>query len=65
MFTLINCGSVACAAAGDKISVKIRDGDSGDFNVVKTIEGRFKDDKWSNDYFSFDVLNDKIWVLFL
>jgi hypothetical protein len=65
MFTLINCGSVACEAAADKISVQIKDGDSGEFKEVKTIEGRFKDDKWFNDYFSFDVFNNKIWVLFL
>jgi hypothetical protein len=61
MSTLINCGSEACAAAGDKISVKIKDGDSGDFREVKTIE-RFNDEQWKQDKISFDISNDKFYV---
>ena len=64
MVTLINCGSAACEAAGDKISIKIKDGENGDYKEVKVIEGRFIDDKWNSDEISFEILNDKFWVVF-
>jgi hypothetical protein len=61
MSTLINCGSAQCEAAGDKILVKIKDGDSGDFKEVKTIEG-FMDEEWKHGEITFDILNEKFYV---
>jgi hypothetical protein len=62
MYTLINCGVVGCQQAGDSISVKVKDGDDGDFKEVYNVTGRSLDDRWHNENFSFDVENDKIYV---
>jgi hypothetical protein len=62
MSTLINCGSAVCGTAGDKISIKIKDGDSEDFKEVKTIEGRFMDEEWKQDEIIFSILNHKFYV---
>jgi hypothetical protein len=63
MYTLINCGSLECAAdAQDKISVMIKDGDDGAFTEVFNISMRSIDDRWYNQIFNFMVRKNKVWV---
>ena len=65
MYTMINCGSVGCEAAKDTISVKIKDGELGEFTEIININDRFLDDRWNNDVLQFEVKSDKIWVIYL
>lgn len=62
LYTLINCGSVECISAKDRISIKISDGDNGIYREIYSISGRSNDDRWHNEYFTFDVRFDKIRV---
>jgi hypothetical protein len=62
MYTLINCGVVGCEQAGDSISVKIKDGEDGDFKEVHKVNGRSLDDRWNKENFGFNVENHKIFV---
>ena len=65
MYTLVNCGSPGCAtSARDTISVKIKDGDNGNFTEILNISARSIDDRWTNQKLIFTVRNDKIWVSF-
>ena len=61
---MINCGSVGCDAAKDTISVKLKDGELGEFTEIININNRALDDRWNNDVLQFEVKNDKIWVFF-
>ena len=65
MYTMINCGSVGCEAAKDTISVKIKDGELGEFTEIININNRALDERWNNDLLQFEVKNEKIWVFFL
>lgn len=66
MYTLINCGIDECAfIAKDKITVKIKDGENGEFTELDTLANRSVDDRWYRENFIFNVRNDKIWVKYL
>jgi hypothetical protein len=62
MYTLINCGVVGCGQAGDSISVKIKDGEDGEFKEVHKVNGRSLDDRWNKEHFGFNVKNEEIYV---
>jgi hypothetical protein len=60
MYTLINCGSNECSAARDRISVKVRDRNNGEYREIYSVSGRSHDDRWYNSFFTFDVRSDAI-----
>ena len=62
MHALINCGEIGCEEAKDKISVKIKHGDNGEFFEEYNVTGRSLDDRWYNQYFVFVAKSDLIRV---
>jgi hypothetical protein len=64
MFTLINCAKIGCEEAKDSISVKIKDGDNGQYNEVYNINGRTRDVKWNMENFNITATQNKIHVRF-
>ena len=62
MYTLINCGSIDCDEAEDTISVKVKDGDNGEFVEIYHTTGRSIDNKWINSFLYFTVRTNKLSV---
>ncbi len=62
MYTLINCAKIGCDEAQDSVSVKVKDGDDGEFKEVFKIIGRNRDDQWKKVQFLFNAMKDKVYV---
>lgn len=61
MYTLMNCQAVGCEAAGDAISVKVKDGDIGNYREIYRVS-RAHDDRWIKESFSFAAIQTKTFV---
>ena len=62
MYTLVNCPKTTCIAAKDKISVQIKEGLSGVYREVYSIQGRAHDDRWNMNKLDLIASSDRIYV---
>ena len=61
IYTLINCGKAGCENAQDTLSIKVKDGENGDFNEQYSIRGS-SDEKWLQNTFLVTVTQNRIYV---
>ena len=60
LYSLINCGQEGCE---DSISIKIKDGENGEFEEVYRINRNARDERWEKSIFYFNVKNNAILVI--
>ena len=64
-YTFINCATANCNTAGDTISIKIKNGQNGDFvEVFKTgtDDGRAQEVKWRRDDIPVQLTSSEVFV---
>ena len=66
-YTFVNCPKTECSKVGDAISIKIKNGQDGDFKEVYksgTDDGRAQEVKWKKDEIPVQLTSSEVFVSF-